>query len=298
MARFTLGDQVTISTGGEKGTIVGESNGLYDVRIGTSETRRGLRARDLKRFVPESSSPLGSSFMMDIPGVTGVPIGPGGYDSFMAQLRASGAKVTTAGGETKEGQAAFAAEVQASVAEMERNPDSARARQNRAMADQLASSSMLDPAEADAACRAQQEKLTERRAKGKTSHYILCNGPAVASCGRCKSVKYCSRNCQKLNWSRHKPACAAARKIEGGLKSRTGKSGDSARCGDAERRRLAHYLRGAATFDFREVDDSRASAGGRARVSVWTDLLALFGGRAGGVVAIFLTHNTRSALGS
>lgn len=161
MARFTLGDQVTISTGGEKGTIVGESNGLYDVRIGTSETCRGLRARDLKRFVPEFSSPLGSSFMMDIPGVTGVPIGPGGYDSFMAQLRASGAKVTTAGGETKEGQAAFAAEVQASVAEMERNPNSARARQNRAMADQLASSSMLDPAEADAACRAQQEKLTE-----------------------------------------------------------------------------------------------------------------------------------------
>ena len=61
MARLTLGDQVSIVSTGEKGTIVGESNGLYDVRIGgagTMETRRGVRRRDLERFVPEFSSPF------------------------------------------------------------------------------------------------------------------------------------------------------------------------------------------------------------------------------------------------
>ena len=33
MARLTLGDQVSIVSTGEKGTIVGESNGLYDVGV-------------------------------------------------------------------------------------------------------------------------------------------------------------------------------------------------------------------------------------------------------------------------
>ena len=77
MARLTLGDQVSIVSTGEKGTIVGESNGLYDVRIGgagTMETRRGVRRRDLERFVPEFSSPFNGMVQVNIPGVTGVPM--------------------------------------------------------------------------------------------------------------------------------------------------------------------------------------------------------------------------------
>ena len=203
---------MTIASTGEKGTVVGESNGKYDVRIGTSETRRGLRARELKRFVPEFSSPFNGMCMMNIPGITGVPVGPGGHEDVTRMLRAMGANVTTAGGETKEQQAAFAADIKASMEEMERNPDSAHARQVKAMAAQLASASMLDPAETDAVCRAQQDRLKERRAQGKASHCSLCGGPAASSCGRCKSVKYCSRNCQKLDWPRHKATCEAARK--------------------------------------------------------------------------------------
>ena len=28
-------------------------------------------------------------------------------------------------------------------------------------------------------------------------------------CGSCKTVYYCNKNCQKLDWSRHKPFCLA-----------------------------------------------------------------------------------------
>merc|ERR1712020_661044 len=31
------------------------------------------------------------------------------------------------------------------------------------------------------------------------------------SCGRCKSVTYCSVDCQKEDWKRHKPACRKLR---------------------------------------------------------------------------------------
>ena len=213
MAKYTLGDQVTIAATGEKGMIVGESDGRYDVRIGTSDTRRGLRARDLKRFVPEFSSPMNNTFMMDVGGLTGGRWKPGDpYQDLVGSLRAAGATVTTAGGETKEEQMAFAAKIRASVAEMERNPDTARARQHRAMVDQLASASTLHPAEVDAATRAQQARRTERRAQGKTSDCVVCAGPAASSCGRCKTVKYCSKNCQKLDWPRHKATCETARK--------------------------------------------------------------------------------------
>ena len=41
------------------------------MRIGTSDTRRGLRARDLNRFVPEFSSTMNNAFMMDVGGLTG-----------------------------------------------------------------------------------------------------------------------------------------------------------------------------------------------------------------------------------
>ena len=34
---------------------------------------------------------------------------------------------------------------------------------------------------------------------------------ASSVCSRCKSVRYCSRECQRADWKAHKPACAAER---------------------------------------------------------------------------------------
>ena len=49
-------------------------------------------------------------------------------------------------------------------------------------------------------------------AKGRAC--ARCGGPAASACGRCKSAYYCSRNCQKLDWSRHKVACEVSRKSQ------------------------------------------------------------------------------------
>jgi hypothetical protein len=35
-----------------------------------------------------------------------------------------------------------------------------------------------------------------------------CNKPAPKKCGTCKSISYCSTNCQKKDWSIHKIICA------------------------------------------------------------------------------------------
>jgi hypothetical protein len=35
-----------------------------------------------------------------------------------------------------------------------------------------------------------------------------CNKPAPKKCGSCKSISYCSTNCQKKDWSIHKIICA------------------------------------------------------------------------------------------
>ena len=128
MARLTLGDQVSIVSTGEKGTIVGESNGLYDVRIGgagTMETRRGVRRRDLERFVPEFSSPFNGMVQVNIPGVTGVPMSAAQQANFDDMLRASGAQIITLDPEQL---AAVERESARTWAEMEQNPDGALAR--------------------------------------------------------------------------------------------------------------------------------------------------------------------------
>ena len=125
MARLTLGDQVSIVSTGEKGTIVGESNGLYDVRIGgagTMETRRGVRRRDLERFVPEFSSPFNGMVQVNIPGVTGVPMSTAQQANFDDMLRASGAQIITLDPEQL---AAVERESARTWAEMEQNPDGA-----------------------------------------------------------------------------------------------------------------------------------------------------------------------------
>ena len=127
MARLTLGDQVSIVSTGEKGTIVGESNGLYDVRIGgagTMETRRGVRRRDLERFVPEFSSPFNGMVQVNIPGVTGVPMSTAQQANFDDMLRASGAQIITLDPEQL---AAVERESARTWAEMEQNPDGALA---------------------------------------------------------------------------------------------------------------------------------------------------------------------------
>jgi uncharacterized protein YjhX (UPF0386 family) len=33
---------------------------------------------------------------------------------------------------------------------------------------------------------------------------------ASSMCGRCETVRYCSRECQRADWKAHKAACAAA----------------------------------------------------------------------------------------
>merc|ERR1740117_2229437 len=30
---------------------------------------------------------------------------------------------------------------------------------------------------------------------------------ALLQCGRCKTIVYCSKECQRLHWNEHKPAC-------------------------------------------------------------------------------------------
>jgi hypothetical protein len=46
-------------------------------------------------------------------------------------------------------------------------------------------------------------------------HCAYCNATAspehpLLSCGACKKVAYCNRDCQKLHWKTHKPMCFAA----------------------------------------------------------------------------------------
>ena len=33
---------------------------------------------------------------------------------------------------------------------------------------------------------------------------------ASSVCGRCEAVRYCSRECQRMDWRTHKPVCTAA----------------------------------------------------------------------------------------
>lgn len=34
-----------------------------------------------------------------------------------------------------------------------------------------------------------------------------CSGPGTLTCLACKSVRYCSRECQRVDWKKHKAAC-------------------------------------------------------------------------------------------
>ncbi len=40
-----------------------------------------------------------------------------------------------------------------------------------------------------------------------TTLCFVCSKPTTNKCSRCRSVNYCSRECQKLNWSHHKTIC-------------------------------------------------------------------------------------------
>lgn len=39
------------------------------------------------------------------------------------------------------------------------------------------------------------------------------NGGEFKKCGRCRLVSYCSRECQKKDWKRHKDSCEDYRSI-------------------------------------------------------------------------------------
>ena len=41
----------------------------------------------------------------------------------------------------------------------------------------------------------------------KMGHCFVCQNDNVKSCSRCHSISYCSKQCQKLDWKRHKADC-------------------------------------------------------------------------------------------
>ena len=47
-----------------------------------------------------------------------------------------------------------------------------------------------------------------RRLSGNTICVKCKTSRAGKRCGSCKTMPYCSRNCQRLDWNRHKPVCA------------------------------------------------------------------------------------------
>ncbi len=41
----------------------------------------------------------------------------------------------------------------------------------------------------------------------KNTFCILCDKPAINLCSKCKTISYCTRECQKSDWPRHKLEC-------------------------------------------------------------------------------------------
>ena len=77
------------------------------------------------------------------------------------------------------------------------------------MCDQLTSAASLNPVEIAAVHGAQRAKAEERRDLGKVC--ARCGTVAASSCARCKVTRYCSRNCQRLDWKQHKTVCDSKR---------------------------------------------------------------------------------------
>jgi hypothetical protein len=57
-----------------------------------------------------------------------------------------------------------------------------------------------------------KEAKEQKEEKEDDSKLCLCKKIATFRCGGCKSVNYCSRLCQKNNWSQHKPTCLLSTK--------------------------------------------------------------------------------------
>jgi hypothetical protein len=55
----------------------------------------------------------------------------------------------------------------------------------------------------------QQQKLQELQKKlhNTTKNCNICSKPAASQCSRCKSVSYCSKECQLADWNQHKTRC-------------------------------------------------------------------------------------------
>jgi len=52
-------------------------------------------------------------------------------------------------------------------------------------------------------------------AKNSHSRCAACGGHATKTCAYCKSVRYCSRDCQQADWVSHKKLCQRPRKVSG-----------------------------------------------------------------------------------
>ena len=46
------------------------------------------------------------------------------------------------------------------------------------------------------------------RSEPYTKTCIVCNMPARSKCEKCRSTRYCGRDCQKNHWSQHKTVCS------------------------------------------------------------------------------------------
>jgi hypothetical protein len=61
-----------------------------------------------------------------------------------------------------------------------------------------------------AACNTTKSGASERRHCARPG----CSNDGLNQCGACKSVEYCSRDCQKLDWTAHKAACTRGARLE------------------------------------------------------------------------------------
>ncbi len=57
-------------------------------------------------------------------------------------------------------------------------------------------------------CNDEMKAVLEEQG-GSLKYCANCNisAPNLKKCGRCKDIYYCSRECQVVNWTKHKPNC-------------------------------------------------------------------------------------------
>jgi hypothetical protein len=56
----------------------------------------------------------------------------------------------------------------------------------------------------------QTQRLKRQQASGNLCNYFSCRNAGTKVCSRCKKVNYCSTDCQRADWKRHKVVCKKA----------------------------------------------------------------------------------------